>query len=250
MEMADDMEYKGLIDIHSHIIPGVDDGSESMEQSMKMLRVAAEEGIEKIILTPHQKADRRCVTPGGIDRRIGILRERLIEAGISIQLYPGNEVFYRHGLGELLEEGKINTLAGSEYVLIEFFPEEDYAYIRNALNRVASFGYWPIVAHVERCTNVSASIKTLQELKEDTGCLYQLNSSSLLGEVGFRQKNICRRIIKEELADFVATDAHGDERRAPKLQQCAAWLDKKIGKSGMERLLINNPTAVIENSWI
>lgn len=114
----------GLIDIHSHILPLVDDGAESVEMALLMLKKAAEEGIEKIILTPHQKPDRRCVTPEGILRRMEELRELAGKEKIPVQLYPGNEIFYRHGLAELLDKGKIRTMADSRYVLIEFLPGE------------------------------------------------------------------------------------------------------------------------------
>lgn len=113
----------GLIDIHSHILPLVDDGAESVEMALLMLKKAAEEGIEKIILTPHQKPDRRCVTPEGILRRMEELQELAGKEKIPVRLYPGNEIFYRHGLAELLDKGKIRTMADSRYVLIEFCPE-------------------------------------------------------------------------------------------------------------------------------
>ena len=96
----------GWIDIHSHALPMVDDGAESVEMALLMLRTAAEEGIEKIILTPHQKADRRCVTPEGILHRMEELQELAVKEHIPVRLYPGNEIFYRHGLAELLEQGK------------------------------------------------------------------------------------------------------------------------------------------------
>ena len=144
----------GWIDIHSHVLPMVDDGAESVEMALLMLRTAAEEEIEKIILTPHQKADRRCATPEGILHRMEELQELAGKEHIPVQLYPGNEILYRHGLAELLEQRKIRTLADSRYVLIEFFPGEDYSYIRDALGRVTSFGFWPVLAHVERYVNV------------------------------------------------------------------------------------------------
>ena len=174
----------GLIDIHSHILPLVDDGAESVEMALLMLKKAAEEGIEKIILTPHQKPDRRCVTPEGILRRMEELRELAGKEKIPVQLYPGNEIFYRHGLAELLDKGKIRTMADSRYVLIEFLPGEDYTYIRDALSRVASFGYRPITAHVERYVNVMSRIDKAEELKEDTGCYFQVNAEWVKKKLG------------------------------------------------------------------
>lgn len=241
----------GFTDIHCHVLPMVDDGAETMEMALDMLRVAAEEGIQKIILTPHQKADRKCVTPDGIIKRMQILQEVAETNEIPVKLYPGNEIFYRHGLGELLEGKKIRTLADSHYVLVEFLPGEDYSYIRDALNRLISFGYWPIVAHVERYVNVVKDIGKAEELKEDTGCYFQVNSVSVMGEHGFGEKMVTRKLLKQRLIDFVGTDAHRSEgKRSPRLRECAEWLQKKLGNNSVEKLLIENPGAVLEDRVI
>lgn len=241
----------GFTDIHCHALPMVDDGAESMEMALNMLKIAAEEGIRKIILTPHQKADRKCVTPEGIVRRMILLQQEADKKGIPVKLYPGNEIFYRHGLGELLEQGKIRTLADSHYVLVEFLPGEDYGYIRDALNRIISFGYWPIVAHVERYLNVVKELHKTAELKEDTGCYFQVNSASVLGECGLKEKIITRKLLKEGLINFVGTDAHRSEgKRSPRLGECARWLQKKLGTEYTEKLLMGNPEAVIEDKII
>lgn len=96
----------GWIDIHSHVLPLVDDGAESVEMALLMLRTAAEEGIEKIILTPHQKADRRCVTPEGILHRMKELQELAVKEHIPVRLYPGNEIFYAMACQNCWNRGK------------------------------------------------------------------------------------------------------------------------------------------------
>lgn len=241
----------GFIDIHSHVLPLVDDGAETVEMALLMLKTAAEEGIDTIILTPHQKADRRCVTPEGILHRMKELQEAADAEEIPIRLYPGNEIFYRHGLAELLEQGKIRTLADSRYVLIEFFPGEDYAYIRDALGRVGSFGYLPVLAHVERYANVIKRIEKVRGLKEDTGCYLQVNAASVTGEYGLTTKNVTRKLVKEGLVDFIATDAHRDQgKRSPRLKACAEWVKKKRGAEGMEQIFCKNPEAILEDRII
>lgn len=238
-------------DIHCHVLPGVDDGAESMEMALDMLQAATEEGIRKIILTPHQKADRKCVTPEGIARRMILLQEEANKKKIPVELYPGNEIFYRHGLGELLELGKIRTLADSRYVLVEFLPGEDFGYIRDALNRLISFGYWPVVAHVERYMNVVKDLRKAVELKEDTGCYFQVNSASVMGEYGFGEKTVTRKLLKQKAIDFVGTDAHRSEgKRSPRLKECAEWMYKRLGKESAEKLLIGNPQAILEDRVI
>lgn len=236
----------GYVDIHTHILPGVDDGAESMRQSVHMLRIAAAEGISRIILTPHQKAGHRCVSPEGIDRRMGLLQKEINRQKIPMRLYSGSELFYRHGIEELLAEGKLKTLAGSAYCLVEFFPEENYAYICDGLSRLSSFGYHPIMAHVERYGQVMEENRA-EELKRRTGCLYQVNAASLTGENGFVWKSRSRRLLKNDLVEFIATDAHDEVERRPRLGRCADWLERRLGREAMERLLIRNPEAVLEN---
>ena len=171
-------DVPGFIDIHCHVLPMVDDGAESMEMALDMLRIAADEGIRKMILTPHQKADRKCVTPEGIAKRTELLQKKADVLKIPVKLFPGNEIFYRHGLAELLEQGKIRTLADSHYVLIEFLPGEDYAYIRDAIGRVASFGYWPVVAHVERYVNVIKDMEKAERIPKEelAGCFREFGA--------------------------------------------------------------------------
>ena len=240
-------DIQGFTDIHCHVLPMVDDGAETMEMALDMLRIAAEEGIRKMILTPHQKADRKCVTPEGIIRRMVLLQEEADKKGIPVKLFPGNEIFYRHGLAELLEQGKIRTLADSHYVLIEFLPGEDYAYIRDAVDRVASFGYWPVVAHVERYVNVIKDMEKAERLKEDVGCYFQVNASSVVGDQGFAAKNVVKKLLKAGLVDFVGTDAHSDGSRAPRLRKCAGYLEKKYGETMTRNLMRENAEAILED---
>lgn len=240
-------DIHGYIDIHTHILPGVDDGSASMEQSIRMARQAAMEGFSDIILTPHQKADRRCVTYEGTLRRMRLLQEKVDELKIPVRFHPGAELFYRHGMEALLEEGRLHTLADSHYALVEFFPGEEYAYIRDALVRISSYGYLPILAHVERYLSVTSEAGRAQQLKENTGCFFQVNASSLTGDAGFAIKSAGRKIVRQGLADFVATDSHNDTGRSPRISHCAGWLEKKLGKQEAERLLIQNPRAVLED---
>ena len=238
-------DIQGFTDIHCHVLPMVDDGAETMEMALDMLRIAAEEGIRKMILTPHQKADRKCVTPEGIIRRMVLLQEEADKKGIPVKLFPGNEIFYRHGLAELLEQGKIRTLADSHYVLIEFLPGEDYAYIRDAIGRVASFGYWPVVAHVERYVNVIKDMEKAERLKEDAGCYFQVNASSVVGDQGFAAKNVVKKLLKAGLVDFVGSDAHSDGSRAPRLRKCAGYLEKKYGETMAGKLMRENAEAIL-----
>ena len=225
-KVLESKDVPGFIDIHCHVLPMVDDGAESMEMALDMLRIAADEGIAKRTELLQKKAD--------------VLK-------IPVKLFPGNEIFYRHGLAELLEQGKIRTLADSHYVLIEFLPGEDYAYIRDAIGRVASFGYWPVVAHVERYVNVIRDMEKAERLKEDAGCYFQVNASSVVGDQGFAAKNVVKKLLKAGLVDFVGTDAHSDGSRAPRLRKCAGYLEKKYGEIMTRKLMRENAEAILED---
>ena len=236
---------KGYIDIHNHMLPGVDDGSDCLEQSIRMAKQAAMEGFTDIILTPHQKADRRCVTWDGTLRRLRLLQEQADEWKIPVRFHPGAELFYRHGAERLLEEGKVHTLADSHYVLVEFFPGEEYAYIRDALVRLSSYGYLPVLAHAERYACLTAGAEAAAGLKQNTGCFFQVNAASLAGEAGYALKAASRKLVRQGLSDFVATDSHDDGSRAPRMAHCAQWLERKLGSREAERLLSDNPRAVL-----
>ena len=246
MYTTDRRKQEGYIDIHTHILPGVDDGAASMEQSVRMACAAAMDGTAHIILTPHQKADRRSVTPHGILRRMKLLQEEIDKRNIPVRFYPGSEIFYRHGMEGLLEKGQILTLANSRYCLVEFYPEEDYAYIRDGLSRLSDAGCRPILAHAERYVQLTAGERE-KELKRQTGCLYQINAPSLTGEAGFPYKSRSRKLLRMGLADFIASDAHGEKERRPQLGRCARWLEKSLGRAQMRRLLTENPSAILED---
>ena len=150
-------------------MPGVDDGSRDIETSLKMLKIAEKNGITHVILTPHHKPMHHNVSPLHNRSYTEQLRQEASKLGININLYPGNEVYYSDETQEELENGKITTLAGSEYVLVEFHPTNTFKAIHNAVYRIQSAGYMPIIAHVERYSDVVSHPSYVEELR-DMGC--------------------------------------------------------------------------------
>ena len=200
------MEY---IDMHSHILPGLDDGSKNMEMTLAMLRVAVEEGIGTIYTTPH------CM-PGKGHPTLATLKK-------------GTEYYYIEEMSEWMEEGKIITLGDSHCVLVEFEPYAEEKYIRNAVREIMGFGYQPVIAHVERYRNLMerkfAAIQWMREI----GALIQVNCASVTGDNGFTTKQNVKSLLKNGLVDFVSTDAHRPEGRAPYIEKCAELLRRKYG---------------------
>lgn len=239
----------GYIDIHSHILPGVDDGSRNLEQSLVILEKAAENGIRKVILTPHNKAGHRNVSVEGIHRRLNELQKAASESHIPVTLYPGTEIFYRDGVVDMLDDGELCTLAGSRYVLVEFLPMEDFAYIRAAIYELVSGGYVPILAHVERYGCMAASMDNVQHAI-DRGALIQINASTVTGGMGMRGKQVVKKMLKEHLVHFVATDTHDDGKRGPYIKDCSQYLSRKFGESYTAELLHDNASLVIRGEMI
>ena len=237
------------IDIHSHILPQIDDGAENFHISMEMLRTAQEEKIGAVILTPHYKPMHHNAGP----EKIRALREELQEAadreGLRIQLYQGNEFYYHSGIFQKLEEGKACSLAGSSYVLIEFGPMEGFGYIRNGLYEALSQGYRPVLAHVERYTSIFKEPDRVGELV-GMGCCIQVNAGSVMGKPGFGIRQFTKRLLKERLVHFVATDAHNSDKRKPELSECGRYISRKYGEDYASRLLYENPMHVIRDEYI
>lgn len=237
------------IDIHCHILPGVDDGSDSMETSLKMLCMADEDGISQIILTPHNKPWHRNTDHTGMRERVDQLQERLYREGLGIKLYTGSELYYRSGLIEELDQGTAETLADSRYILVEFDPMADYDYIRNGVYTLLMGGYYPIAAHVERYKNVCCKINRITELIE-MGCLIQVNAGSIMGQYGGGAKRLTRKMLKQNMIHFVATDAHDTERRSPGLSGCAEYIGRKYGEDSGRRLFYDHPMCVLHDEYI
>lgn len=244
------MKCNKYIDIHSHILPGVDDGARDLDEALKMLRLAEEEGIGKMILTPHQKPDRHCVSVQGFKDRMSVLQKEAGKCGLDIKLYPGGEIFFRQSLAEELHSGKLSTLAGSRYVLVEFFPQEQYRYIRDGLYSLLVAGYFPVIAHVERYVQIVDSWECQEELL-DMGCFFQVNAGSLTGNGGLRTKAAAWRLVKQQMVHFVATDAHQAQgSRAPQFTRCAKMLERKCGSDYAAQLLYRNAEMILRNEQI
>ena len=186
----------------------------------------------------------------GAVERTARLQQEAERRDIPVKLYSGGEVFYSLDIVERLEQGKAGTLAGSSYVLTEFLPGEEWNYIYNGAYELAAAGYIPVIAHLERYMNVVSDFDRVEELK-NIGCLIQVNASDLPGLVAPLVKRAARRLVREELADLVATDAHSASgSRTFNLEECAAWLKRKCSREYAERLLYANAAAILDKKQI
>ncbi len=240
---------ESYIDIHSHFLPGIDDGAKSLKITTKMLRIAQAEKIKKIILTPHNKPGHHNASPEKIKQLTIRLEKQIIREGLDIQLYTGGEIYYRDGIVELFENNEVCTMADTVYVLIEFGPVDPYEYIRNGIHNILSGGYQPIIAHVERYEAVFKNAERVEELVH-MGAYIQINAGSVMGQYGFDAKQFTRRLLTQRLVHFVATDAHNEKKRAPRLKKCAKYISRRYGKKYARQIFVENPEAVLAGEYL
>ncbi|MDD6628951.1 MAG: hypothetical protein PUF03_11970 [Lachnospiraceae bacterium] len=236
-------------DIHSHVLPGVDDGARDMDMSMEMLRHAYEQGIRRMIVTPHHKPMHHNVNREKMQGLIAALQAQMQKENVEIELYTGNELYYREGLVECLEKGEAVTLADSRYALIEFLPQDRWEYIRDGVNTMLMAGYRPVIAHVERYREVCRDMERVSRLREMGGYL-QVNAASIMGRYGIGMKHTTRKLLKYRLVDFLATDAHNATTRTTDMAKCAAYIGKKYGEEYLRALVEENPSCIIRDDYI
>lgn len=235
---------KGLYDIHCHILPEVDDGSRSMEESCWMLRKEYEEGVRHVILTPHFRYE-MFETPLEIIkkqfRRLRREAEHIGEEGMH--LYLGCELHSSIDMVSCLKKRERLTLAGSRFVLVEFEGGDSENYIRGRIRELTLNGYIPIVAHVERYHATRSSVDFIAELRE-MGAYIQINNDTISGVDGFMAKRFARKVMESGLLDFAGTDGHRKDTRVPDIKNAAAQMEKIMGADYVRRIYMENPRKI------
>lgn len=238
----------GFTDIHTHILPEVDDGAQDISQAMRLLRMAWTHGTRTVILTPHYRG-RYKKTPDELRQAFEWLCEMVKQELPDLQLYLGNEISFETDAPEALHTGRVLTMNGSQYALLEFRTNSLRSQIVAGVSETIRCGFIPIVAHVERY-DISRSDKTLISELLGMGALLQLNADSVMGVNGFGIKRFCHKLLKEELVHFIASDAHDVKHRPPLLRECFLRVHKKYGQAYAAALFYDNAQAVIENRTI
>ena len=197
--------FKGLIDFHNHLLPGIDDGSKSIEQSLEMLNIYNELGIEKLIATPHVFKDLYPNTPKTIKKSYDSLIPSLIDKETKVLGYGAEYMVDEFFLKELNKKNELLTCF-ENHVLIEIPFFGQLKMLEEALFKLQNMGYTPILAHAERYIAIE-SLKKIRELKA-RGAKMQLNALSLIGFYGKEVKEKSFKFLRSQLYDFVSTDAH------------------------------------------
>lgn len=235
-----------MIDIHCHILPNVDDGSESLEESIEMAKIAESEGITRIVNTSHCHFDFKYKKGNELKLELEKFNQALKEENINIEVLLGNELYYTSDLIERFNELDFFSMNNSKYILMEFSPINFPKNIEDVIYEIKIRGYIPIIAHAERYKQVQEDVNIVLDCIKE-GALIQVNASSILGKNGEKAEDTSKKLLDNNMVHFVATDAHSSNRRRPLIKDSYNYILKNYGKEVSEKLFIENPTAVIEN---
>jgi protein-tyrosine phosphatase len=224
-----------MIDIHSHVLPFVDDGSPDTESSMKLLDECVKAGVTDLFLTPHYMKLRNFLSEYAQNlEKFEAFCIRVREAEIPIRLYLGNEIYYTISTVKDLKAKKVIPLGNSDKVLLEFSLSQEDEDIAEAIHNLRALGWIPVIAHPERYPYLKLSdFPIIKKM----GALIQVNASSLLGKHGAEIEKRAFRLIKDGYADFVASDLH--VFRPNGMKEAYRIIEKKFGKETAIRLFEN-----------
>ncbi len=237
-----------MVDIHAHILPGLDDGADRTRTSLRMAELAAQSGVTDLIATPHCNQRRRFenYASEALTEQYLRLKDLLQQEKIPLRLHLGMEVFATGDTAALLRDGKLLTLAGSRYLLVEFGFRDDAHHMERILRQVTDAGVVPILAHPERYS----ALQTLPDYLEDwvrAGVHLQINKGSLSGYFGRESFALAEQMLEHDLASFVASDAHRADRRTPALRDAWRWIASRWSEQLADRLLRRNPERVLRD---
>lgn len=232
-----------MIDIHNHVLVGIDDGPQSLEEAINLIKQAKEQGIKGIVVTPHHLHPRYNNTFENVLSGIDELNKNEEIVQLNMQLYPGQEIRITDKIFEDLEEQKIYGINHSKYLLIELPSNELPHYTKNFFYKIQTKGFIPVIAHPERNKAIAHDINLLYELINN-GALSQITASSLTGELGKNIQKLSIQMIEHNLIHFVASDAHHTERRPFGMGSLFTTPKLKNMESTIKGLLHNNEVMI------
>lgn len=235
-----------MFDIHCHILPAVDDGSGSMQDSIEMAQIARNSDVTGIVATPHANlpGTQGNLWSAELEQRLADLQGQLLQHKIMVEVYPGQEIFLAGDYIPALRSGKLIGLNRSRYLLVEFDMQEKAQTAYRKLQQLHAEGYVPVVAHPERYGFVQEDPDAVFKIKE-TGSLLQLNKGSFGGGFGRWAMAVAHTTMGSRMADFIASDAHSQYRRTTFLAEIHEMISEQYSDEYADLLLEVNPARVI-----
>lgn len=235
-----------MIDVHTHILPGIDDGSKDIEETFKILREACEAGFSDVFATSHyiegeyefNKTDREYI--------IEAIMEKVAEEGLNITIHNGAEGYISNELPNLIREEVVPTLGESRYVLFELPLRAKVMYTNEVINKLIQMKLIPIIAHPERYELIQDEPSIAIEWVEQ-GALLQSNYASIIGRYGIKAKETLLKLLDANAVHFLGTDNHRSNSIYTRMEEIKKEFRRKIGRDKFYELSETNPRCILNN---
>jgi len=238
-----------FLDLHSHILPGVDDGAATMAETLGMLKTACEEGVKTIVATPHYLPGRHNKKAEDIRRIYEEVCLQAQKAAPELTVLCGNEIYFNESAVKDVKEKKALTLADTDYVLIEFSVMSEPRRFFHAVRVFAEAGYRPVLAHAERYAELYKKEDTIRELV-GAGAYIQINAQSFAGGILDRHAAYCRKLLERGLVHFIGSDCHNLTDRKPQMKTPLDTLKKSAYTRQIEKIMSVNRDCFLHNQFI
>ncbi len=238
------------IDIHSHIFPGVDDGSPDMEESLRMAELACSGGSRIVVATPHfNPSDPYAVSflsNKSMRKELSRFRKLLSERDIPLTIACGMELLCTEDAMDAVLDKRVVTLNKTDYLLVEFLFDSDPAFVIYMLKSLSEIGIIPVLAHPERYFFVQRDPQMIYDWVL-SGCIMQCNRGSVLGGFGKAEQDTVMALLDRDLVHCIASDAHGSSSRIPYMADVYDFIENRYGKMRAKRLMFDNPGKILMN---
>lgn len=240
-----------MIDMHNHILYGIDDGCKTIEESIETIKNMKKIGFNTIVLTPHYIEDSSFKANNNLKlQRLEILKEELLKNNIDVNLFLGNEIFINESINELIINKEIRSINNTRYILIELPFNNQILNLDDYLYELKLKGYKIIIAHPERYTYFKDNYEEARKLY-DSGVLFQVNYGSIIGQYGSSSLKLVKKLLKDDMVDFISTDIHKPSSSLfDKFDDIKHKIIKIIGEDKFKDISYNNILKVINDEDI
>ena len=235
-----------MIDTHLHILPGIDDGPETLQESLALAEVLVQEGIRVAVATPHYNDEFVHSSAAEVQGRVYELQRELDRHNIPLRVFAGHEALIQPGLVEDIQAGRIATLNGSRYLLLELWNSTWLPQSERAIFELRAYGFVPILAHTERYRAFQKDPARLAALRRQ-GVLAQLTASSLIGMQGNSARLCAETLLKKGLIHCIGSDAHGLHKRPPRVTDGLRRAIELVGHECVYQMVEKWPAAITNN---
>lgn len=232
-----------MVDIHAHILPELDDGPNSVEESISMAMLAAENGFNHIVASSHGNC-----FPYSLEEyweQFQNIQRELKVRRIPVTLYSGMEIFLDEDISELLKNQELLSVNNTQYLLVEFPMEETPQNICRRIAEIQKMGYTIVLAHPERYLSIQREPELAYYLEEEN-CILQINANSLLGQFGIEGKRLSRQMLMDGIVGVIATDSHDCVYRTPSIKSAEKYLYKYYDSQLTHLCLSENPSRILQ----